>query len=73
MPNGGEWHFNPETIKIMQIALDDAWASLLPHLRAQTSKTALAMTILEAAAEGERDPVRLRTRALTKAITRNVA
>ena len=73
MPSTQERQFNPETIKVMQTALDEAWRSLRPEQQANTSRTTLAVFILEAAAAGERDPIRLRTRALTKAATLDVA
>ena len=60
-------YFDPETVKVMQSALDDAWGSLRPDEQAKSSKVELAVHILEAAANGERD-ARLRIRALTNAI-----
>jgi hypothetical protein len=56
--------FEPETIDLMRSVLDAAWASLLPEQQASVSRTLLAERILSAAAEGERDPARLRVRAL---------
>ena len=56
--------FDPETIEVLRIALDEAWASLLPRQQALTSKTDLAERILALASVGERDPIRLRTAAL---------
>ena len=55
--------FSPETIELLRSVLDDAWESLRPEERACTSKTAIAARILEMAAAGERDPVRLRAEA----------
>jgi hypothetical protein len=60
--------YDPETIEVLRAALDDSWASLSPEKQAQTTKTALATRILKLAAKGERDPVRLRTAALTGAL-----
>ena len=61
--------FTPETLKILQSVLDDAWMSLRPGERARTSKTQVAVRILEAASAGERDPVRLRIQAVTGVAT----
>jgi hypothetical protein len=55
--------FDPETIELLRASLDDAWAKLTPRQQAVTSKSALAARILEAAAEGERDPAMLQLRA----------
>jgi hypothetical protein len=60
--------YDPETIDLLRSALDEAWASLTPDKQAHTSKTALAARILRLAAEGERDPVRLRTYALLEVV-----
>ena len=57
-------HFDPETISLLRAALDDAWSSLPPELRATTLKTTLAERILQFAAKGERDRERLRDLAL---------
>jgi hypothetical protein len=57
-------HFDPETIKIMRAVLDDAWAALRPNQQRELAKVHLAERILAAAANGERDPARLRARAL---------
>ena len=56
--------FDPETIDLMRSVLDAAWASLLPEQQASMSRTVLAERILRGAALGERDPARLRARAL---------
>jgi hypothetical protein len=56
--------FDPETIDLLRSVLDDAWASLLPDQQANVSRTFLAEGILKAATQGERDPARLRARAL---------
>jgi hypothetical protein len=57
-------HFDPETIRIMRAVLDDAWARLRPNQQRELAKVHLAERILAAAANGERDPVRLLARAL---------
>ena len=61
MQNPRAGNFNPDTIRVMQGAVDDAWESLRPWQRERMSKSALAVFVLEAAAAGERDRVRLRT------------
>jgi hypothetical protein len=69
----GEATFDPETVLMLSGALDEAWRSLRDrdvyfksryHLDETREK--LAGYILEAAAMGERDPVRLRENALIK-------
>jgi hypothetical protein len=54
----------PETVKLLREALDDIWASLRPHERARTSRTMIAVRLLEMAAAGERNPARLRSAVL---------
>ena len=46
-----------------------SWAALRPDERARASKTVLAIRLLEVAAEGERDPARLRSEALSIVVT----
>ena len=60
--------FDPETIALLKAALDAAWSSLSDQQRAQVPQSLLAERILRSAARGERDPVRLRTSALTAAL-----
>lgn len=55
--------FDPDTIGLLRRTLDQCWLELPPSQRAHTSKTLLAQRIL-AAADGERDPLRLRSAAL---------
>jgi hypothetical protein len=55
--------FDPETIELLRSSLDDAWSKLTPGQQATTSKSALAARILEAAAEGVRDPALLQLHA----------
>ena len=61
--------YNSETLKLLRDALDDAWAALRPDERARASRTMLAARLLELAAEGERDPARLRSAALSTVVT----
>lgn len=58
-----------DTLKLLQSVLDDAWNSLRPEERARTSKTEVAVRVLEAASAGERDPARLRIEAITGVVT----
>ena len=58
-------YFDPETVRLLKEALDEAWASLPPERQATMQKTALAERILKSAAQGERDRKRLRDAALT--------
>ena len=58
-------NFDPETVAVLRQCLDNAWARLRPEQRATMRKTTLAARILKSAAEGERDPERLRDAALT--------
>ena len=64
MERGKDASFDPETVGLLKEALDGAWSRLSPHQQALTSRSVLAKRILRAAADGERDPVRLQTRAL---------
>jgi hypothetical protein len=60
--------FQPDEIKLMRSALDEA-ATILPRdKRTSAMKVKLASRILAAAAKGERDPIRLRTAALLEVV-----
>ena len=61
--------FSPETIALLRSILDDAWESLRPEERSCTNKTAIAVRILDMAAAGERDPIRLREEAVSNVVT----
>jgi hypothetical protein len=56
--------FDPEILALLRTTLDHAWDSLPAREQAVTSRSILAGRILKAAAEGERDPERLRALAL---------
>ena len=58
--------FDPETIELLRNILEETWGSLRPEEQAQSSTSLIAERILKMAATGERDPIRLRTRALTE-------
>ena len=57
-------HFDPETLSLLRSALNDAWSCLRAEQRATISQSILAERILKLAAEGERNPARLRDAAL---------
>jgi hypothetical protein len=57
---------NLNTVALLKDALDDAWASIGPEQKAAMVRTLLAERILKSAAQGERDPVRLREAALAE-------
>jgi hypothetical protein len=66
----GREAFEPETIRVLAAAFEDAWRSLNngrtelgPHTDA--TRSTLATGIILAALSGERDPQRLRDAALT--------
>jgi hypothetical protein len=61
-----EQYYDPHTVKMMQTVLDEAWISLQPEQRARSNKTFLATIILDIAAAGERDPILVRTKAVTR-------
>ena len=63
----GGW-FEPETVTVLKTALDEAWTALSAEQRAHTSRTDMAVRILKLARKGVRDPVRLRTGALTAVV-----
>jgi hypothetical protein len=58
--------YDPEMIEMMKTALEKAWASLPESRQSAALKSELAQRILTAAASGERDPDRLRMRALLR-------
>jgi hypothetical protein len=59
-------YFDLETVALLRETLDDVWACLQPEQQATMFKTTLAERILSAAAQGERDPARLREAALSE-------
>lgn len=60
--------FSPETIDLLRSVLDEVWESMRPEERARTNKTAIAVRILDMAAAGERDPIRLREEAVNEVV-----
>jgi hypothetical protein len=69
MQHNGGGAFDPKTIKLLKAALDQAWLSLSPGQQAHTTKSYLAQRILKLAAQGERDPARLRRYAVATITT----
>lgn len=63
MKDFGNAAFPPDTIKVMQRALEGAVATL-PHPVSSVHVRAIAETILRTAKDGERDPMALQTMAL---------
>jgi hypothetical protein len=56
--------FGPDTIRLLDTVLDQAWNSLPPSRQARTSRIVMAERLLALAAGGERDPRRLRAAAV---------
>jgi hypothetical protein len=56
--------FDPETITLLKKVLAEAERTLPNQRRSSEARVKLATGILEAAAKGERDPLRLRTAGL---------
>jgi hypothetical protein len=61
--------YDPETIVFLRTILEEAWVTLPPARRAQMPKSEMAERILRRAAQGERDPTRLRAAALLAPVT----
>ncbi len=57
--------FDPMTVAMLRNVLEDAW-SRLPADQTDVSRSLLAERMLKAARAGERNPVRLRARAITE-------
>ena len=53
-----------ETVELLRVVLDEAWNSLTPRQQMSARRSDMAAVILEAAARGEHDPVRLRALAV---------
>jgi hypothetical protein len=56
--------FDPETIKVLSAAFEEACLALPSGQQTAAMRSALAERILRKAAEGERDPINLRAYAL---------
>jgi hypothetical protein len=57
--------YDLNTTNLLKSVLEEAWAKLSPKEQACMSKSVLAERILILAAQGERDPLRLRDGAVT--------
>jgi hypothetical protein len=56
--------FDPQTIELLRRIVAEAEGTLPKYLRSSEMRVELATRVLNAAAKGERDPVRLREHAL---------
>jgi hypothetical protein len=61
-------HYDPETLNLLRKVLDEVWAALPDGSKSETVKSEMAQQILKQAANGVRDPVRLRASALVSAV-----
>jgi hypothetical protein len=52
--------FDFETLTLLRLTLDEAWASLTPEQQGRTLKSDMALRMLRLAQQGERDPAKLR-------------
>jgi hypothetical protein len=59
--------FDPTIVAMLRNVLEDAW-SRLPAGQIDVTRSLLAERILKAAKAGERNPVRLRARAIAEAV-----
>ena len=66
-------HYDPETLILLRKVLDEAWAALPDSSKSETVKSEMAQHILKQAADGVRDPVRLRASALVRAVSEQPA
>ena len=60
---------NTETLNLLQSVLDETWDSLRPEEKARTNRIEIEKRILEVVEMGERDPFRLRIRAVAGVVT----
>jgi hypothetical protein len=63
--------FDPETLALLKAVFEEACALVPLRRRTHEMRSALAVRILRRAAEGERDPTRLRTYALSDTAERH--
>ena len=61
--------YDPETVALLKATAMEAWASLRPAQRARVSRSVLVAGLLKSAAQGERDPERLRDAALAEGLS----
>ncbi len=62
--------YDPDTISLLRTVLDDAWLHLPTNRKSDVVKTEMAQRILKQAANGVRDPDKLRAHALDGHISR---
>ena len=67
-PRGAVFH--PELIELMKAVLEDATATLPEAKRTSTVKAEIASRILECAANGERNPIKLKMAAMSAIVER---
>ena len=60
-------HYDPETLILLRMVLDEAWAALPDGSKSEAVKSEMAQHILKQAANGVRDPDRLRASVLARA------
>ena len=62
------------TVKLLRFVVKDAWGSLTPMQRKGIRKSDMAAAILQEAAQGERDPIKLKevARASRKTVSRTL-
>jgi hypothetical protein len=60
--------YDPDTLTMLRGVLDEVWDGLPADRKARMPKSEMAQRILKRAADGERDPVRLKAAALLVAI-----
>jgi hypothetical protein len=58
--------YDPETLIVLRKALDEAWALLPVDRKSEAQKSDMALRILQKAAEGVRDPAKLRASAFVQ-------
>jgi hypothetical protein len=63
--------FQPELIELMRTTLDEVTATLPEAKRTSATKADMASAILACAAKGERDPVALKTAAMSTVVQRS--
>jgi hypothetical protein len=62
-------HYDPETLIVLRAVLDETWAALPEGSKSESLKSEMAQHILKQAADGVRDPAKLRASALAIAPT----
>jgi hypothetical protein len=68
MSSRNEISFDPQTVRRLEEVLDDVWRSLSSERRRNTTKSHIAQRIIALAAQGMRDPDRLRAFAVSEGV-----